>query len=292
MQFDLTTEAGRKRLANIIHADVEAATSAHFAEGFRRHLGASIIGHECARYLWFNFHWVAAEKVAGRMRRLWNRGHLEEPRMIAWLRLIGFAVHEYDHEADGETQYRIEGAKGHFGGSLDSIAFAPERYGLGNTPLLPEYKTHNDKSFNDLKKNGVAKSKPQHVKQMTAYGRAYNISYGLYCAVNKNTDELYYEIVALDWGQADDLFRKAEYIIFSDFVPRISEHPTFFKCKMCSMVGVCHLGEKPEVNCRSCVHAKPVEDKQWWCELHSPEANAPIPGDVIPKGCPSWKSIV
>lgn len=292
MQFDITTEAGRKRLANIIHADVEAATSEHFAEGFRRHLGASIIGHECARYLWFNFHWVKAEKVEGRMRRLWNRGHLEEPRMIAWLRLIGFTVHEYDHEADGETQYRIEGAKGHFGGSLDSIAFAPERYGIGNIPLLPEYKTHNDKWFKDVKKHGVIKAQPKHYKQMCSYGRAYGIRYGLYCAVNKNDDELYYEVVELDWGQADDLFRKAEYIIFSDFVPRISEHPTFFKCKMCSMVGVCHLDEPADVNCRSCVHAKPVEDKRWWCELHSPEANAPIPGDVIPNGCPSWKSII
>lgn len=291
--FDLNTEAGRKALANTIHADVEHATSEFFAEGFRRHLGASIIGHECARYLFNAFRWVHKEKVEGRMRRLWNRGHLEEPRFIKWLRLIGFTVHEFDHEGDGETQYRIEGAHGHFGGSLDSIAYAPERYGLGDTPLLPEYKTHADKYFKAVKKDGVKKAQPKHYKQMCAYGRAYQIKFGLYCAVNKNTDELYYEVVWLDWSQADDLFRKAEYIIFSTTPPpKISETPTYYQCKMCSLVGVCHLEEPVLKNCRSCKHSRPVEGKEWWCELHSPEANAPIPHDVIPNGCPSWDSIL
>jgi len=289
--FDLTTEAGRIALAKRISDDVEAASEEHFAEGFRRHLGASIIGHECARYCFNNFRWVLREKVGGRMRRLWNRGHLEEPRMIEWLRLIGFTIHEFDAETD--KQYRIEGAQGHFGGSLDSIAFAPERYGLGNIPLLPEYKTHNDKSFKDLKKHGMRKSKPQHFKQMSSYGRAYGIAYGLYAAVNKNDDELYYEIVALDYGQADDLFRKADYIIFNQDPPsKISNTPTFYKCKMCSFAGICHLGDSLERNCRSCINARPIESKEWWCELHSPEANAPIPGDVIPHGCASWKPIV
>jgi hypothetical protein len=289
MQFDLTTEAGRKALANTIHADVEEATSAHFAEPKRRHLGASIIGHECARYLFANFRWALTEKVAGRMRRLWNRGHLEEPRMIAWLRMIGFIVHEYDHDGDGLTQYRIEGAHGHFGGSLDSIAFAPERYGLNGIPLLPEYKTHADKYFKAVKKNGVIKEQPKHFKQMCSYGRAYGIKYGLYCAVNKNDDDLYYEIVELDWQQADDLFRKADYIIFSkEPPPRISDTPTFYKCKMCPQVGICHLDEPIDKNCRSCRHASPGPAKSWDCALHGPD----IPKDFIPQGCGDWSSIL
>lgn len=293
MQHTLETAEGRKRLANIIHAEVEEATELHFRDGFRRHLGSSIIGHDCARYLWLNFRWAAQERVEGRMRRLWDRGHLEEPRMIAWLRMVGFTVHEFDHEEDGETQYRITGSEGHFGGSLDSVAELPERYGLGPVPLLAEYKTHNDKSFKLLLKDGMEKSKPQHYKQMCSYGAAYKLQYGLYCAVNKNDDTLHYEIVELDWAQADDLYRKADHIIFTQIPPRkVNDSPAFYLCKMCSMIGVCHLGEAVERNCRSCINARPIEDKQWWCEIHSHDGNAPIPDEVIPNGCHSWKAIV
>jgi hypothetical protein len=35
---------------------------------------------------------------------------------------------------------------------------------------------------------------------MCSYGQAYGLKYGLYCAINKNTDELYFEIVELDWN--------------------------------------------------------------------------------------------
>lgn len=289
MQHDITTEEGRKRLANIIHSDVEAATDAYFTEGHRRHLGASIIGHDCARYLWLTFRWVHKEKVPGRMRRLWDRGHKEEPRMIQWLRLIGFVVHEFDHDAEGETQYRISGSNGHFGGSLDTIAELPERYGLGNLALLTEYKTHSDKNFKALKKGGMIAAYPKHYKQMSSYGAAYQLKYGLYCAVNKNDDELYYEIVELDWSQADDLYRKADQIIFSQLPPRkINESPAFYTCKMCSLVGVCQLSEAVEKNCRSCVNAAPGPNKAWNCALHGDN----IPDGVIAVGCSQWKAIL
>lgn len=288
MQFDITTEAGRKRLSNIIHADVEAATSEHFADGFRRHLGASIIGHECARYLFNAFRWIKAEKVEGRIRRLWDRGHKEEPRMIAWLKMIGFGIEEFDPEEDELTQFRIEGSQGHFGGSLDTLATLPERFGLGPLKLLTEYKTHNDKWFKELKKQGLLKAQPKHYKQMCSYGRAYGLRYGLYCAVNKNDDELYYEVVELDWDQADDLYRKADYIVFSDTIPpRISDQPTFYKCKMCPQIGVCHLGEPADLNCRSCERAKPIANKQWECSRYGV-----IPDHIIALGCNDWKSII
>ena len=85
---------------------------------FRAHLGASLIGRKCNRELWYSFHWTTQKNFDGRMLRLFNRGHLEEPRFVAALQMIGCKVHQYD--ANGK-QFRIAGHNGHYGGSLDAV---------------------------------------------------------------------------------------------------------------------------------------------------------------------------
>jgi hypothetical protein len=303
MPLNLDDPLDRAKLTLRIAADVDAACVQEFTEDPRTHLGASIIGNDCARYAWNVFRWVKFEQFSGQMYRLFNRGHEEEARFIRWLTLAGFVIEDIDPVT--KKQFRIVGAKGHFGGSLDSKAYPPARYELNQAIIfLGEFKTHNEKSFAKLAGpkpkwgqkrtggGGVAKTKPMHFKQMCSYGRAYNYQYGLYCAVNKDTDELYFEVVKLDYSLADDLFRKAEAIVFSQRPPpKIAEVETFFECKMCDFAGICHRGEVPVKNCRSCVHAFPVDDAQWFCELYSP-AQGPIPKETIPVGCPSYRRIV
>ena len=303
--IDLSDHLQRKKLVLQMQADIDAFSKAEFAEDPRTHLGASIIGHDCRAYAWNTFRWLRFEEFSGRMFRLFNRGHEEEKRFVRWLEGIGFEVRELD-PASGK-QFRIIGCKGHFGGSLDAMMKPPARYGLNEDLIwLGEFKTHNEKSFAKLagKKPhytvmdrpgarsggaGVQSTKPQHYRQMCSYGRAYNFNFGLYCAVNKETDELYFEIVPLDYRQADDLFRKAEGIVFSQSQPpKIAQTETFFDCKFCDYAGICHRGEKPVKNCRSCVNAVPVDNSEWHCQLHG----GIIPKDFIPKGCDSWKPII
>lgn len=299
--FDLHFQTERERLAATIAADVETDTIAEYEEGPRSHLGASIIGHECERYLWNAFRWLKNEKFDGQKHRLFKRGHFEEPKFVHRLRRIGFQV--FEHDANG-TQYRIDGVKGHFGGSLDSVFVAPERYGIADA-LLGEYKTHGEKSYAKLagpitskwpvlvrdksKAEGVRKSKPQHYSQMCSYGKFYGLKYALYCAVNKNTDELYFEIVELDWNLASDLYGKAERVVGSQTPPPgISLNPAFFTCKVCVYNPICHAGEAPEKNCRSCEHAFAIEGGQWYCRVHE----GTIPKEFIPLGCDNWRRIV
>lgn len=284
---DLDNAQHRARLIAQINNDIDQACRNEFAEDPRTHLGASIIGHDCAAYGWNTFRWLKFEQFDGRMLRLFNRGHEEEARFVRWLTIAGFQVREVD-PATGK-QFRIVGSKGHFGGSLDSMIKPPARYNLPDWLIwLGEFKTHNAKSFAKLKKEGVSKAKPQHFKQMCSYGRAYEFRYGLYCAVNKDTDELYFEIVVLDYRQADDLFRKADHIVFSQTRPaKIAQVATYFECKYCDFSGLCHEGEVPVKNCRSCEHASPIEDAQWHCRI----VNDTIPKDFIPKGCDSWRRI-
>lgn len=302
--YDLAYQTERERLAAQIAADVEAESIAAFAEDEPRwHLGASVIGGECEREAWYAFRWVKQEQKNGRQYRLLNRGHLEEPRFIARLRGIGFEIFEFGE--DGK-QFRVNGHKGHYGGSLDTLALAPDRYALPDRRLLVEYKTHSEKSFTKLAgkqigshptlrrdpktAEGVRKSKPQHYSQMCSYGQAYGLKFALYCAVNKNTDELYFEILQLDWNHGVNLYDRAGRIIFSQTPPnRVSNSPTYFYCKtLCPMLQICHYAAAPDRNCRSCEHAYPVDNGEWYCRVNE----AIIPRETVLVGCPQWRRIV
>lgn len=283
--FNISTHIGRSALARRISEDVEAQSVVAYTEAPRNHLGASIIGRECWRYSWNVFRWIKQEKFSGRMLRLFNRGHREEERFVERLRGIGSIVFETDPNSG--KQFRIVGSEEHFGGSTDSILYLPQ-YGF-EIAFVGEFKTHNDKSFQKLKKDGVRKAKPEHFRQTSLYGYGYGIRYGVYCAVNKNDDELYFEIVELDFVDAQLLFNKSDQIIRSQTPPpKIAESPAFFDCKYCAFMGNCHAQQMPEKNCRSCRNAFPAPGGQWYCQVNASN----IPKDVIPAGCQAWHSII
>lgn len=282
--FRLDTAFGRDELAKQIEADIDEWCQKQYDDGPRSHLGASIIGHECERYIWFSFRWMYYEVFSGQMQRLFNRGHLEETRIFEWLTGIGFQTQAV--AVDGK-QIHIAFAEGHGGGSTDGVGILPARYGTFE-PLLLEMKTQKDKKFAILQGSGVVKEKPMHFSQASVYGRQLGLHYCLYISVNKENDDLDVEVIELDWDLADAEMNKAESIINSHFPPRrISENPSFWKCKWCPAAGVCHLNAPVEKNCRSCWNAEAVADKRWMCH----KWNALIPPEVIPQGCDAWTTL-
>ena len=99
---------------------IYAAYVAEANDGFRDHLGASIIGKECTRALWYDFRWVTRRTVSGRMLRLFDTGWREEDRLVRDLRRIGATVLDTDPETG--RQWQVTALGGHFGGSLDAVA--------------------------------------------------------------------------------------------------------------------------------------------------------------------------
>ena len=282
-----------KALAKRILEEIDEYCVRTYDGGHRSHLGASLIGRECKRYLWYVFRWCLHEKTTGRQQRLFNRGHREEARFIEWLEGIGFKVwFENRDEAPNEKgeypQYRISDVMGHFGGSLDGIAILPERYGI-EEPVLLEFKTNGTGAgFNKLTDDGMPIAKPEHFAQTSTYGKKYNFRYCVYLNINKNDDSLHVEVVKLNHNLGEQMIMKAEQIILSQTPPaRLSDNPTFHKCGYCHMKEVCHKGAVVEVNCRSCAFARPVENAEWFCEVH----NGNIPKDFIAKACPLYKAI-
>ena len=127
------------------------------ADNYRRpHLGCSELGKPCDRALWYSFRWATSPTFDGRMLRLFLRGHREEELFLEELR--GMGVEVLDRDPDTKQQFRWTGHKGHLAGSADGVAL-----GLPEAPktwAIVEFKTHGDKSFNELKKSGVEKAKP------------------------------------------------------------------------------------------------------------------------------------
>lgn len=249
------------------------------AEDWRRlHLGASIIGEECRRFLWLSFRWASKPQFGGRMLRLFERGDREEAWIVEELRAIGMTVEDKDKSKpiDPETgehpQYRQEWIGGHFGGGCDGkvlgVIEAPKTW------HVLEVKTSNKKRFEELRKNGVKKSNPKHFAQMQVYMHGFGLSRALYVCVCKDNDEIYTERVSYDKAAAIGYLNLAMLVVTSpEPLTRISEDPTWFKCKWCDQRPVCHLGayDKLERNCRTCAAATPMVEGGWRCEYHGRE---------------------
>lgn len=308
---------------NIV-AEIDKATRALLTEAKpRSHLGASQIGGRCARQAWYGFRWAYQENALGRTRRLWDRGHEEEHRLVRWLRASGAEVRDYakrlvwntdrdDYQVvdwdDGFPQYCEDVStspahhkiaaeeydiqarqwgftdhEGHFAGSSDGKIRWPGVLPDGWGGI--EFKTHNEKSFKHLEQKGVLTSKPVHWVQMQIYMHYLGLPWTLYLAVNKNDDALYAEVVVYKPEMAGQYIDLARGIILAKQAPKkLTEDPSWFECRYCTFREICHYDVEPEKNCRSCVYADPVGDGGWNCARYG----MLIPEDFIPKGCGDW----
>lgn len=255
-------------------------------DGNRPHLGASLIGHSCERFLWLTFRWVDAKRFPGRMLRLFETGQLEEQRVARNLRRIGVELHT---ETPDGKQWRVSSLGGHFAGSMDGAGRGfPE---APKTWAVWECKTSNTKGFKELQDKGLQKAKPQHYAQVTIYMGETGMDRAMYTCICKETDEIYTEWVHFDPVEYARLKARAERVIGANEPPlRISNDPSWYVCKMCDYHAHCHGEAAPQVNCRTCAHSTPEMDgdARWSCGHHN-ESHIPIAGQRI--GCDQHRYI-
>lgn len=248
-------------------------------EEARCYLGASIIGHVCSRYLWYNFRGCTKENFPGRLYRLFETGDLEEIRMARNLRDIGCEVHTSVPASSRANplkpeQFEVNAIAGHFSGHMDGCALGIPT--AEKTWHVLEFKTHNRKNFAILQKKKVQISNPKHYVQMQVYMHLTGMKRALYLAKNKDTDELYAERVRYDKKHAEAHMARAEQIIFAQEPPaRITERSDWYECKFCSAHDLCWSSGAvalpvPSITCRQCCHATPTKDghARWICEKH------------------------
>ena len=111
-------------------------------------------------------------------------------------------------------------------------------------PALWECKTMNDKSWRETVKQGVAAARPIYAAQLAVYqaymegtvpGIASNPA--LFTAINKDSEEIWFELVPFDGGLALRMSDRAVRVISAteagELLPRHATTPTHFECKSC-----------------------------------------------------------
>jgi hypothetical protein len=223
------------------------------AKKSRSYLGGSRLGVACQRALQFEY--AKAPKDEGRgfdgqLLRIFAAGHLFEDLAIKWLKLTGFELFTTKGNRPGGEQFGFETAAGRIQGHVDGIIIGGPPEIEMSYPALWECKSMNDRSWKETVKKGVAISKPVYAAQIAVY-QAYmepqveGISQNpaLFTAINKNTAEIYHELVPFDGAMAQKMSDKGVRIIQTteagELLPRISRTATHFECKMCSYQDRC-----------------------------------------------------
>lgn len=224
-------------------------------------LGASFIGEDCIRKIWFDWRAFTVETFDGRMLRLFETGHLQETRIVNDLRRAGFQV--WDKDDDGK-QFEFKDDTGHFVTKVDGIMKGvPESE---NTAHLLEVKTHNKDSFNALNKKRVQDSKPTHYAQMQYSMALMGLNRAMYVAVCKDNEQFYVERVKEDRAEQKKLATKVIKLVEAKMRPAgISDDASSFGCKFCNAKAVCLKQEEPLKTCRSCVNSIPTQNGSWTC---------------------------
>lgn len=254
MDFTPSPHAG---FAAALQARIDAAMVAENAkQPPRNYLGASRLGIECARALGYEYTHTPVDEgkgFSGKTLRIFDMGHDTETRVASYLRLAGFTL--LTENTDGKQfGYGVawDDAKGCYriSGHLDGVIIDGPSGFLGANgldygyPCLWENKGLGAKSWNDVVKKGLAKSKPVYHAQMALYqaqmGLADNAA--LFTALNRDTGELYGELVPFDASVAQAASDRGVRVISAqspEELPRITTKEDDWRCKFCSWAKRC-----------------------------------------------------
>ena len=253
----------------------------------RYYLGVSQIGSENDRMLWFNFRWCMPVDIGPRVSRLLDLGNVVEDHLIDKMRQIEGAK-IYDKTKDGK-QFEANALGGHVSGHIDGLAKNLPGLDPKETYLL-EFKTANDKRFNELKKlDSYCAWSQEYKAQVHLYMGMFKLKKCIAIVYNKNNSDLYTEVIDFDEELYDMFMDKAKRIVESAEPPenKIPETDYRIRSFMSQEQQDIYLGKKlpDKVNCRNCRFAKPKLDEEgasWFCEAH--ERNLSIDRQL--KACP------
>ena len=219
----------------------------HKSQEKRKYLGASMLGDECMRKVQLQYLGNQA-KVSAQTLRTFDIGTLLEDLVAKWLQIAGFDLKTRNEEG---KQFGFSVADGKIAGHADGIIlkFPEEMQNLhGDHLCLWECKTLNNKSWSDTAKRGLLVTKPLYYSQIQLYMAYLQLEQCLFTALNKDTSELYFELVPFDSEAAQKYSDRAVQIIKASengqSMPCISNDPSFFLCKVCGFRNICRNHEK------------------------------------------------
>lgn len=259
-----------------------------------KRIGASEIGENCTRKIWYNLHMVKKPAIEPRAARLLDTGVREEDRIINDLitaqnsepNKTGLQISNRNEQG---KQWNAEFCNGY------GVAYA-DLFGKGfpedpDNWYLVDVKSVKTKDFSKYvrHKNDLMEANSIYYAQLQLMMHLFQIPLSALIVVCKDTDEIQWVTCPYNKMHAEHYISVAETVILLDSPPpRISDKPNKWPCAHCDYNEICHGKKLPEVNCRTCmnVQAWGYEGK-WKCCLSAGDGPSimDIPFDVQKIGC-------
>lgn len=208
------------------------------AQPERDYIGMSELGDECLRRVFYNAEKAPRKPFDGSKLRIFETGHVYEAMVARWLRAAGFRLaFTEDHQFEAST---ANGAiKGHIDGYCDDGPHCPSLL----YPFIWENKALGSRWWKLIVKNGLQQAEPKYYGQCQLYIAYFEMQNALFSAVNKDTEEVYWEVVKLDLAEAQRFSDRGVAVInaLGIGVPpeRLCPNATFMQAKWCSFVDYC-----------------------------------------------------
>ena len=209
----------------------------------RKYLGGSSLGSACSRQVQYRYMQTPPDEdkeFPARTLRIFDMGHFIEDLIAGYLRDAGFELKTHDSQGK-QFGFAVadEQIKGHIEGVICSGP-VPMHY-----PFLWECKSANSKKFSEFVRKGVAEANPVYAAQIALYQAYMDLTENpaLFTVMNKDTSEIYYELVPFDKDLAQRTSDKGVEILKAtkakEMLPRIAANKDYFACKWCEFKETC-----------------------------------------------------
>lgn len=206
----------------------------------RRYIGASSIGKECNRAIWYGLHNIQGKAISSQLRTTFKIGKILENMILDDVDLLGFDL-ERPEEINNYLFCRNEDLQ-IFQGHMDAILYLNR-----NNPVVLEVKTCKNSSFNSFKDKGLRGWSETYFAQLQSYMGMAGITSSCLLALNKDTSEYHHEWVDYDEHYYKELVVKAHNIFVAKEAPeRINKSPLYWVCAACRFKEACHGGVKDD----------------------------------------------
>lgn len=209
----------------------------------RNYVGASGVGHECARSTQFEFAGAPREKPFPDLTlRKFDFGHMGEELARQWFGDAGFTLIQSGKNGPlGFSQL-----DGRFKGHVDGVFTAgPEIPGVGY-PALWETKSVGQKTYRAIERNGLRKERPAYYAQVQIYMAYLDLTDhpAIFTVTNLDSGEQLHLLIPFDADEAQRMTDRAVLIVKStdagQLLPRAFADREHFQCKsMCAFAERC-----------------------------------------------------
>ena len=222
----------------------------------RRRIGAGIIGHPCQAYMAFSLRNFPELPHRPNLKRIFRDGHTIEKGVVADLRKAGYTVHDVDPMTG--KQYQWTRNNGLLVYKADGIV---EKLQVCR---LLEIKSMNDASWTQFKNKGIKNANRKYYHQLNTGMGMSGYRSAVIVAYNKDTSHYWDEVIEFDEIAYYERIYIAEQAL-TNRAEKIGKNSADWRCKDCSLAGVCWQNDPVPQNMASCANALPVGEGQWQC---------------------------